>query len=147
MADFNGDDRADILLRRPNGNWFMYLNDGLDLAGLGKPDITRNTAWRTAAIDDFNGDGNADVLIRNRDDGRWSMTMLDGHVTVDAGLVDMTRNREIVVLETADYNNDGRADILMRHTSDVYETIRWVMYQLDGTTVLEARQPDRKSVV
>jgi hypothetical protein len=142
VADFNGDNRADILLRRPNGNWFMYLNDGLDLAGLGKPSITRNTAWRTAAIDDFNGDGNADVLIRNRDDGRWSMTMLDGHVTVDAGLVDMTRNREVVVLETADYNNDGRADILMRHTSDVYETIRWVMYQLDGTTVLEARQPD-----
>ena len=141
VADFNGDQRADVLLRRGNGNWFMYLNDGYALAGLGKPQITTNLAWQTAAIDDFNGDGRADVLIRNKDDGRWSMTMLNGTATVAAGLVDMTRNLDIEVLETADYNNDGRADLLMRHNSDTYQTIRWVLYQLDGTTVLDCRQP------
>ena len=87
------------------------------------------------------GNMRADVLIRNKDDGRWSMTMLNGTATVAAGLVDMTRNLDIEVLETADYNNDGRADLSMRHTSESYQTIRWVLYQLDGTTVLDGRQP------
>ena len=109
---------------------------------LGKPAITKNTAWQIAAADDFDGDGRTDVLIRNRDDGRWSMSLMNGRRVRAGGLVDLARNRQLQVLETGDFNGDGRADVLLRNVSGEYEPVRWVLYALDGLTVLEAAQPD-----
>ena len=141
VADFNGDGTGDVLLRRPNGNWFMYLMDGLRVTDLGKPPITKNTAWLLVAADDFDGDGRADVLIRNRNDGRWSMSLMNGRRVRTGGLVPMSRNLQLQVLATGDFDADGRADVLLRNVSSSYQGIRWVLYTLDGLTILDAAQP------
>ncbi len=141
VADFNGDGTGDVLLRRPNGNWFMYLMNGLRVVDLGKPAITKNTAWLLVAADDFDGDGRADVLIRNRNDGRWSMSLMNGRRVRTGGLMALSRNLQLQVLETGDFNADGRADVLLRNVAASYQSIRWVLYTLDGLTILEAAQP------
>jgi hypothetical protein len=67
VADFNGDDKADILLRNSNASpnvLYMYTMDGKAIASEG---IVRRISsdWQVETVADFSGDDKADILLRN----------------------------------------------------------------------------------
>jgi len=85
----------------------------------------------SAVNNDFNGDGNSDVLVRNTDNGRWHMYLMDG--TSNPTLVsriNMYESSAIEMMGTGDFNGDGISDVLVRNTDNG----RWHMYLMDGTS-------------
>lgn len=69
-----------------------------------------------AYLNDQNGDGKADVLLRNASTGEFSLSLLNGLSvlnTLDPGAFNDPEN---VVVSTGDFNGDGNADILTRGT-------------------------------
>ena len=135
VGDFNGDDRADMLLRHEDGRWYFYPMDGRTiLAGHGAADLTRDLAWRVAGIGDLDGDGKDDVLLRH-EEGRWHYARMDGRRPLSgSGGVRLTKDLAWQIAGVGDFNGDGRADVLLRH-----EEGRWYFYPMDGPTVLAGR--------
>lgn len=68
LHDFNGDGRADVLLRRTdNGRWTYYpMNGRRVLPGRGGVPLSTNLAWRVAGVGDFNGDRRATCCCATR---------------------------------------------------------------------------------
>ena len=138
LHDFNGDRRADVLLRRTdNGRWYYYpLNGRRALSGRGGVPLTNNLAWAVAGIGDFNGDRRGDVLARRSDNGRWHYYPMNGRrVLSGAGSVALTNNLAWAVAGIGDFNGDGRDDVLLRRTDNG----RWYYYPLNGRRLLSGR--------
>ena len=137
LGDFNGDGRADVLLRRTdNGRWFFYPMNGRHvLPGQGGVALTSNLAWAVAGLGDFNGDRRDDVLLR-RNDGQWHYYPLSGRrVLSGPGRVPLTRDLAWAVAGTGDFNGDGRDEVLLRRTDNG----SWHYYPLNGRRVLPGR--------
>lgn len=134
-GDFNGDGRDDVLWRSNGGDTSVWLMNGASTTqtGLVDPGLDTPSAWRVAGVDDFNGDGRADVLWRH-DDGHLSLSLMNGMsasvAPVNQGIVTPT---DWNVAGTGDFNADGRADILWR--ADDGRVALWLM---DGGSVLLA---------
>ena len=47
LADFNGDGKADVLLRHADGSWMLYAidGDGPSVIASGAPKMVENTDW------------------------------------------------------------------------------------------------------
>ena len=134
VSDFDGDGRADVLLRHENGRWRYYPMDGRTaLSGAGMASLTTNLAWRVAGIGDFNGDGRADVLLRH-EDGRWRYYPMDGRaVRSGSGAVNFAEDTTAIVAGVGDMDGDSRADVLTRRIDG-----SWYYYAMDGRRVLSA---------
>ena len=139
-SDFDGDGQSDLLLRDTtgvhNGRWVMYTLIGKQVTSSGPVDLTRNYAWQTIAADDFDGDGKADLLMRNFADGRWLLYLLDKQTIKAQGILAMSTDLTDKVMGAADFNNDGRSDVLLRRADG-----SWLMYSLDGLTTPVAGVP------
>ena len=146
LGDFNGDGKADVLLRHDDGSWRMHIMDGAS-AGPGLPvHITPKLEFYWAGAGDFNGDGRDDVLLR-RDDGVWLYYALDGSRVIPeaSGWANLTRNLDFRVVGVADFNDDDRDDVLMRRNDGV-----WLYSAMNGRRVIKmesgwsnlARDPD-----
>lgn len=107
-ADFTGDGKADMIMRRSDGPWWMYQADGTQVLkndNFGLLALTGSTTWQFRGIGDFNDDGRSDVLLRNQNDGRWFVYALSGRTKVlqDTGVVNLTAD------QTQSFNGLGRA--------------------------------------
>ncbi|MCY4011624.1 MAG: leucine-rich repeat domain-containing protein [Gammaproteobacteria bacterium] len=135
LGDFDGDGRADVLLRHADGSWRYH---GSSASGSpGEPvRMTRKPEWYWAGAGDFNGDGNDDALVR-RTDGAWLYYPVDGSrvIVEERGWANLTRNLDFRVAGVGDFNGDGRDDILMRRTDGA-----WVYYPLNGRRVVAAER-------
>ena len=134
LGDFDGDGRADVLLRHEDGRWRYYPMDGRTaLSGTGMASLTTNLAWRVAGIGDFNGDGRADVLLRH-EDGRWRYYAMDGRAgRSGSGAVNLAEDTTVIIAGIGDMDGDGRADVLTRRIDG-----SWYYYAMDGRRVLSA---------
>lgn len=135
MGDFDGDGDQDILMKTPGvqesgfgaqpSNFNVGVNNG-------SGSFTFST-WKTAAVDvnqgsytwvdhqiaDFNGDGKADLMARDKGTGVWSLWLSTGAAfaspvtfgTWDPGV----QWRDIQV---GDFDNDGYMDILGRRVTN-----------------------------
>jgi hypothetical protein len=80
IGDFNGDNKSDVLLRNTNGTlgeWFMSgstIDSAQGISFDGAP-VTLPSSWSIVGVGDFNGDGMADILLRNTNGslGEWMM--------------------------------------------------------------------------
>ena len=135
LGDFDGDGRADVLLRHADGSWRYH---GSSPSGLpGEPvRMTPKPEWHWAGAGDFNGDGNDDVLVR-RTDGAWFYYPMDGSrvVVEERGWANLTRRLDFRVVGVGDFNDDGRDDVLMRRTDGA-----WVYYPMNGRRVVPAER-------
>ena len=96
----------------------MVPNVGLNPTGVDTQAISTiaDTAWKLAAIADFNGDGKSDLLWRNSSTGAnliWKGA--DSGNTQDATTI---ANQDWQITSAADYTGDGKADIIWRNETD-----------------------------
>jgi autotransporter-associated beta strand protein len=113
VADYNGDGKADVLLRNANGGVYDWLMNGPGIAGSNFLGIMDNT-WSIIGTGDFGGDGKADILWQ-KSDGTvviWQMNSSGGVAsTTNLGVVNPAAWS---LLDVGDYNGDGKADVLLR---------------------------------
>jgi hypothetical protein len=125
-ADFNGDGRADVLLRNSNTlQWFLHLMNGRDSIRSSRMDaLPLDPEWQLQAIADFNRDRRADLLLRHRGSGQWQMLMLDGFSILPAsGIAAIAESGVFRLRRVADFNGDGYPDVLLQRP----DSGRWLL--------------------
>jgi len=98
-------------------------------------EITENASgststWHPVATEDFNGDGMADLLLRN-ESGSWWLYTLNSRTIQSQGSVRMITNNDWRPVSFEDFNQDSRSDVMIRNISSGY----WWMYLLNGQTI------------
>jgi FG-GAP-like repeat len=128
QRDFDGDGKADLLIRDTSGDiaiWFMNGTAVSSSGGIG----TLATNWTVAGVADFDGDGKGDILWRDGA-GDIAVWLMNGaSVKSSAGLGNLP-TATWTVAGTGDFNGDGKADILWRDSSG--DIAIWFM---NGVTV------------
>ena len=89
------------------------------------------SATEVAGVGDFNGDGNADILWRNKSTGMVVMWLMNGKNKIGEVTILGAGNADWTVAGVGDFDGDGRSDILWRSTS----TGMVVMWLMNGTSV------------
>ena len=140
LNDFNGDGRSDVLWIEDN-----YPNpNGVVTDWLGQADGSFATNWPTfhapwsqpsvpIATGDFNGDGYADILVRNNNSGALSewFGQPNGSLVVNSNfLSNPNPGNSWHIVGTGDFNGDGRSDILWQNNDS---TITDWLGQADGS--------------
>jgi hypothetical protein len=134
IADFTGDDKADILWRYDNAsNAADTLNGDLFLWTMNGNTVTSATAlnqepgsanWQVAGAGDFDGDGKADILFRyensnNAADPLNGLTYVDfmNGATVTSGAPTQFQvDNSWTIAGLGDFNGDEQSDILWQQT-------------------------------
>ncbi len=131
-ADFNGDDKADLLWRNyETGNnvvWEMNGGARLNTIDLGR---LPNVNQKVVGHGDFNGDGKVDLVTRNNLTGLNRIHFGNGFAfptTFDLPAVNDPNWRIVAI---ADFNGDGQPDIFWRNVATGVDDL-WTM---SGTSI------------
>jgi hypothetical protein len=134
--DFNNDGNADILWRdKASGAVVVWYMNGAGAAS--KVDwISQNgdTNWEVVGTGDFNNDGNADILWRDKASGAvvvWYMNGSGGITNIGWVMQSGDLNWEIVGV--GNFNNDGNPDILWKNKTNGGLVV-WYMNGSGGVT-------------
>lgn len=130
-GDFNGDFKADILLRHQDGSLAQWQMNGTGIAAgavLGRLEAGATVA----ATGDLDGNGTDDILLRQAD-GALSAWFMDG-TTITAAAPIANPGIAWNVLGLGDYDGNDKADILLRATDGSVGV--WLM---DGARVTDGR--------
>ena len=134
IGDFNGDGLADLLLRNANGTFADWSMNGSKIASsqlltAQGATVTLGSAWSVAGVGDFNGDGLADVLLRNSNGTLADWTMNGSKIAssqlLTSGGATVTLDPSWSIAALGDFNGDGKSDILLRNTSGAF--VEWTM--------------------
>ncbi len=131
-ADYNGDGKADVLLRNVTGDTWVWLMNGTALCSDSHPG-TLPSGWEIAGAGDFDGDGKSDLLWQHLTKGRVSVWLMDGAAkrtssTHGASGVDWS------VRGVYDFDGDGKSDILF-HNKRTGKVRVWLM---NGTSLISS---------
>jgi hypothetical protein len=140
-GDFNGDTVTDLFWRHQiTGRNYVVIMSGFTttIQGTGYSIDVPDQAWQVAAIDDFDGDGRADVYWRNRETGFNDLWLMDGGAIRWGATVYFEPRQAWKIVNSGDYNDDGFADLLWRNTStgDNYLMLMRATDVLPGSTML-----------
>lgn len=129
LKDVNGDGKTDVLWFNPNtgGVKCWFINAGRLVTGMTYPTVSLSNGYLPIAVEDFNDDGRADLLLRNvytgairgwllNDDG----TMISGSSVNFGTLAPNSDNAGWTLLGVKDLNCDGCADLLWYNTNTGY---------------------------
>ena len=87
----------------------------------------------TEVKNDFNGDGQSDILWRNPSTGQVAIWEMNGTTLLPGtGYINASPDSSWQIAGTGDFNGDGKADILWRNSS----TGLLAIWEMDGTTLL-----------
>ncbi|QSQ19039.1 VCBS repeat-containing protein [Pyxidicoccus parkwayensis] len=122
VADVNGDDRADLIAKERSapGNWYVARNTGIDF----EPQPTALSGWAVNSADhdlfvaDVNGDGQADLVAKERTgDKVWRVALSTGlafQAQTTPWRTDWAVESSAYRLFVADVDGDGKADLVAR---------------------------------
>jgi|GEM_PF-2263592 len=128
--DFDGDCRADVLLRHSaTGRFTLWTMNGINHTSAGAGKV--KPVWQVQEIADFGGDGKADLLLRNSATGFLKLWEMDGasHIASNIGPLKL----RFEVLGVGDFGGDGKADVLL-HNSTTGQLILWEMHGANHTS-------------
>ncbi len=109
-ADFNADNKDDVLWRNSSGDNELWLMDGSSVSSTVN---LSNSTLELVGANDFDGDNDADLMWRNTSTGANELWTMDGgSVTSTDAIRSAATNWE--VQGTEDFNGDGNADIFWR---------------------------------
>ena len=139
IADLNGDGHNDLVWHNPQTGelyvWFMNGTTPTSGASL-SPDRFADTRWRLLGLDDFNGDGQADLLWQHRGTGDLYVWLMNGTQAVSAKYPTPSRfaDRKWQFVRVSDFNGDGEPDFLWQHATsgDLY------VWYMNGLTAVSA---------
>jgi len=127
-GDFDGDGRADILWRdgATGQDLIWFMNGGALLPSSGAASPLADLNWAIAGVGDFNGDGKADVLWRNRATGENTLWIMNGTTIASSAPLSTVADLNWAIAGVGDFNGDGKADILWRNRASG-ENMLWLM--------------------
>ena len=139
IGDFDGDNKSDILLRNSNGtlgDWSMNgstIDSAQDVSFDGAT-VTLPSSWSIVGVGDFNGDGLADLLLRNTSGSlaEWMMngSQIESAQTVTYQGAAVSLGSSWALAEVGDFTGDGKADLMWRNTNGAFA--EWTM---NGATI------------
>jgi glucose/arabinose dehydrogenase len=130
--DLDGNGRDDIFLRSARGaNLFWHL-EGVGVLGSAVKIPAFGGLWKIAATADFDGDGVADLFLRNAGDGQHRVWLMRPGGVKRAIAAPAQTDLNWAVAAAGDVDGDGRADIIWRHAV-TGENLVW---RMDGGAVL-----------
>ncbi len=139
-GDFDGDGQSDLLLRNEaTGELQVWAMNGTTrTAALATtPTGLTELQWRVSGTNDFNGDGQADVVWRHEVSGKvvvWLMNgveRISGSFTSPTGVTDTSWR----LRATGDVDGDGQADLLWQQR----QSGRLVTWLMNGLSRREGR--------
>ena len=118
-ADFDGDGYPDIVWRDPDSTqtvvWFM---DGANWNGrFGWISQPSSFTWTLAATGDFNNDGHADIVWRDRRTGRNYVWLMNGIELLKAIEIQPEPDLDYQLAGVGIFNLLGNTDLLWRHAN------------------------------
>ncbi|BDX04830.1 imelysin family protein [Planctobacterium marinum] len=140
-ADYDGDGKADLAVRRPGTQfWYVLNSSGVDNIS-GKSDGITRKRFGTQETDipvpaDYDGDGKADLAVRRPGTQFWYVLNSSGTDAISGNADGITRRqfglRSTDIPVPADYDGDGKADLAVRRAA----TSQWFVLNSSGTDVL-----------
>lgn len=139
-GDFDGDGQSDLLLRNEvTGELQVWAMNGTTRTATlaTTPTGLADLQWRVAGTNDFNGDGQADVVWRHEVSGKvvvWLMNgveRISGSFTSPTGVTDTSWK----LRATGDVDGDGQADLLWQQR----QSGRLVTWLMNGLSRREGR--------
>lgn len=128
-ADYDGDGRTDLAVRRPaDFLWFIRNSGGVDLFTKNNDGITRLRFGLDLndipVVADYDGDGKADVAVRRPSTRYWYINNSSGEDPLSNHADAVTRIqfglREDDIPVTGDFDNDSRADLAFRRPGNQF---------------------------
>src|SRR5687768_7213264 len=140
VADFDGDAKADILMRNIlSGELSVWYMNGAEVVDAPLLATSKPLPWRVVDVGDFDGDDDVDIVFRDPVSGALEFHLLDG-----ADLVDVVPNsgvdRSYEAAAIADVNGDGADDVVFRKPR-ADERGHQNMRTIAGTSVDVSRGP------
>ncbi|MDB6025489.1 MAG: hypothetical protein JWM68_1712 [Verrucomicrobiales bacterium] len=112
--DFDGDSRADLLWISSTNGLRTWLMDGTNFLGANRVAATKtqSTAWKLVALNDFNFDGNADLLWQN---GLGNLSIWLLNKTNFQKSISFGSSATWKVIGMTDLNYDGKKDLVFQN--------------------------------
>ncbi|HEX6828032.1 MAG TPA: PQQ-dependent sugar dehydrogenase [Burkholderiales bacterium] len=131
--DLDGDGRDDLVLRSAGGSNLLWHVEGAGLLGAAAKIPAIGAAWTVAAVADFDGDGVADLFLRNSLNGLNTVWLMQPGRVKRAAAAPAMADLNWRVAGSGDVDGDGRADIFWRHEV----TGANLLWRMNGEAVLE----------
>ena len=113
--DYNNDATADVLLRSSTG-WRMFLMAN-GAANTNNGPALYATGYDLVASEDFDADGDTDVLLRNPTTGAWRMFIMQNGAVASNSAFGAYAATTWSFAAAADFNGDGTKDILLKSST------------------------------
>jgi hypothetical protein len=130
VRDFNGDGKADLLWQyQPTGAMQVWLMNGcVRYEKLQKATVSSsiNPKWRLKAVDDFNGDGKADLLWQYASTGNLTLWLMNGVTRTSIATICPTLGNNWEIKKISDLDADGKNDIIWRNLNSG-DVVVWFM--------------------
>jgi hypothetical protein len=118
VADFNSDQKSDLLFQHTDGRLAAWYMNGTDLvaAALLNPSHPGDINWRAVATADFNNDTNPDILFQHTN-GTLAAWYMNGTDLVSGTLLNPSApgDPNYRAVGATDLNTDGHTDLLFQH--------------------------------
>jgi Bacterial Ig-like domain (group 3)/FG-GAP-like repeat/Domain of unknown function DUF11 len=137
VGDFNADGNPDLVVTNigtGSATISVLLGNGDGTFQLQVPYVVGNHPSEVV-VGDFNGDGDADVAVANRDDNTLSVLLGNGDGTFQTQVTYAVGNSP-AALVAADLNGDGNVDLVVANGSD--NTLSVLLGNGDGTFQAQA---------
>jgi hypothetical protein len=131
-SDFNADGKSDLVLQH-SATWGIttWVMNGTNPAAGAQIDAP--VGWTPVATGDVDGDGHADVIIRNGTTGEVAVYLMAANgLSVKAFFSLTNPGTAYQVITTADFNHDGTDDIVLQNTTNGVVSV-WLMRSGAGT--------------